>query len=208
MNDKQYSEILTQLTRIADALTVLASTGIANGSNPTGEEISFPAEQLVPEVLDGKRYWKVKGGQYRKHGVRIWPEGMQTAGFDADTLEIRSYDLTGYTAYAIANDSGNPAKVTRLVREGGLPENPPAQTAGRTNGNGRPTPEPEPVRAPVADSTDGGELMPEAVNDYITYWQKIVPHYKLERSRARDILKRCGDDALKAYEMIVAEAGA
>lgn len=92
-----------------------------NGHPPTadnGEELSFQAATLEGERKKGKDYWKVKGGKYVQHGVTIWPEVLQAAGFEVENLDTdQTYTLAGFTAYYELNpDTGNPKKVTRLVK--------------------------------------------------------------------------------------------
>lgn len=37
----------------------------------------YPANEIVVEVKNGKRYYAVKGGKYEKHGVRVWDEVLK-----------------------------------------------------------------------------------------------------------------------------------
>lgn len=79
--------------------------------NPT--PLSFRAETLTKSTEGDKTYYKVKGGSFEKFGVTIWPEALQAAGFDLDTLAGVT-SLKGYTAYYVLNDKGKPAKVVGL----------------------------------------------------------------------------------------------
>lgn len=82
-----------------------------------GGELSFPAKTLNGSVIDGKTYWKIKGGKFNQHGVAIWPEALQEAGFDPGQLNpMTVYNLDGYIAYYTVNDKGNPHKITRLSK--------------------------------------------------------------------------------------------
>lgn len=82
-----------------------------------GGEPSFPAKTLNGSVVDGKTYWKIKGGKFTQHGVAIWPEALQEAGFDPGQLSpMTVYNLDGYTAFYTVNDKGNPHKVVRLSK--------------------------------------------------------------------------------------------
>jgi hypothetical protein len=79
------------------------------------EETVFSAETLVANMNDGKVYWKVKGGQYGKYGVTVWPETLAEIGIDVNTLDPKeTYNLDGYTAFVMLKD-GKPSKVFRLV---------------------------------------------------------------------------------------------
>ena len=81
------------------------------------EELSFEAEELVPSMDKGRRFFKIKGGRFMQYGVRIWPEVLAEAGIDSEKIDmgVPSYPLKGLTAHYIEKD-GKPDKVTRLVR--------------------------------------------------------------------------------------------
>ena len=85
--------------------------------------LSFEAESLVGSTSEGKTYWKVRGGMFKKFGVTIWPEVLKAAGFDADILNpAMTYDLTGYTATCLLNAEKSrpekevPDKVVKLTK--------------------------------------------------------------------------------------------
>lgn len=95
----------------------MVQNGTAAPANPA-EALSFPAELLVASMHEGKTYWKVKGAQFTRYGVTIWPEVMKAAGFDADALDIhQQYSLAGFHALYALNDNGQPSKVTALVEQ-------------------------------------------------------------------------------------------
>lgn len=76
----------------------------------------FAAEEMTATVDDGKVYWKVKGGQYQKYGVIVWPEVLEAAGFDPDEMNpLKPVDLVGWTAICSMKENGQPKKVIRLV---------------------------------------------------------------------------------------------
>lgn len=55
------------------------------GARPGSQEgytIRFHGDTLSLEVKDGKTYFKIRGGQYSRHGVRVWPETLKAAGID------------------------------------------------------------------------------------------------------------------------------
>lgn len=79
-----------------------------------GGQSSFAATQLVGNVMNGKVYWSVQGGQFQRHGVRIWPEVLEQIGWDVSALDpTQPYDLTGYTA-VYENDAQNHKKIVSL----------------------------------------------------------------------------------------------
>jgi hypothetical protein len=81
------------------------------------------AEQLVGSVNEGKSYWKIKGGQFKKFGISIYPEVLVSAGFTS-LKEGSIYDLTKggdgstvhYNAYFSTKTDGKPEKITKLER--------------------------------------------------------------------------------------------
>lgn len=77
---------------------------------------TFAAEQMTATVDDGKVYWKVKGGQFQKFGVSIWPEALEAAGFDPEAMNpMKPIDLTGWTAHYLTKENGQPRKIVRLA---------------------------------------------------------------------------------------------
>lgn len=91
-----------------------APAALTGGTQTTA---SFIAETLSATVDDGKAYWKVKGGQFQKFGVTVYPEVLDAAGFDVDALNpLKPVDLSGWTAHYSLKESGKPQKVVRLER--------------------------------------------------------------------------------------------
>jgi hypothetical protein len=67
--------------------------------------------------MGGKTYWSVKGGRWSQFGVRIWPEVLEAAGFNAEELDpARVYDLKGHRAEIVLKVDGKPDKVTQLTK--------------------------------------------------------------------------------------------
>lgn len=50
-----------------------------------GHNVNFIGRVLAVEYKDNKLYYKVKGGQYEKFGVRVWPEVLSQAGVTIPT---------------------------------------------------------------------------------------------------------------------------
>ena len=85
--------------------------------------LSFEAESLVGSTSEGKTYWKVRGGMFKKFGVTIWPEVLTKAGFDVEELNPATpYNLIGYTATYLLNAEKStpekevPDKVVSLIK--------------------------------------------------------------------------------------------
>ena len=76
---------------------------------------TFPAQELSATVNDGKAYWKVKGDRFQKFGVTVWPEVLEAAGFEVETLNpLKPVDLTGWMATYVVKENGMPQKIVRL----------------------------------------------------------------------------------------------
>lgn len=80
----------------------------------------FTVDRIEASFLNKKWYWAVFGPDMPrsrvKHGVRIWEEGLKTAGLDPATMDpTNPPDLTGYLAHYIMKDDGTPDKIIRLL---------------------------------------------------------------------------------------------
>ncbi len=122
--------LLNRFTRLIEILE--AEYGVKAPGKPG--ELAFDAEKLVPNVNDGTIYWKVKGGNFRKWGVTIWPEVLQKAGLNPDDLDpINGHDLDGWVAvYIIDPEKGHPKKIVELRPPAGSAtnESAPATVSG------------------------------------------------------------------------------
>ncbi len=89
----------------------------ATPAAPFGDDMgSFPADTLVGEVLDGQAYWKIKGGPYKKFGVRVWDEVLEEVGITPEELNpLNQINLSGWLAYYQV-ENGKPKKVVKLQR--------------------------------------------------------------------------------------------
>ena len=72
--------------------------------------------ELVVTMAGGKTYWKVKGGQFTKFGVTVWPEVLKDAGLATDLDPMQVYSLQGYKAFYVTKDEGKPDKVVKLEK--------------------------------------------------------------------------------------------
>lgn len=94
------------------AVVAPSSASVAPEETAVG---TFAAEQMTATLVDGKTYWKVKGGQFQKFGVSIWPEALEASGFNPDELDpTKPVDLVGYTAHYITKENGQPKKIIKL----------------------------------------------------------------------------------------------
>jgi len=79
--------------------------------------MSFPAEKMVKSTHKGKTYWKVQGGRFSQFGVTIWPEVLESAGFNVEELDKEDErPLSGLMAWYTINEDGKPAKVIKLAQ--------------------------------------------------------------------------------------------
>lgn len=89
---------------------------------PNGQQLpeqadtqAFQASELCIDTHDGKTYFKVKGGQFTKFGVTIWPETLAAAGLAKPTANA---SLAGWTAHYTNKPDGKPDKVLKLEKTG------------------------------------------------------------------------------------------
>jgi hypothetical protein len=130
MRDWDEGTLLSRVSRILQAHPKAVT------QNPPGQQRQ-PARQgngqpsfviegpLSIEIKDGKTYAKVRGGNFTRHGVRIWWEPMAEAGLIQDEMEYEELDprnpldLTGWTAlYSTKQSDGGrptPEKVIKLI---------------------------------------------------------------------------------------------
>jgi hypothetical protein len=87
----------------------------SGATEPTQDNV-FDTSLLVVSINNGKKYFKIKGGNWSKYGVTVWDEVLATAGIPAARLEGKEYNLTGYKATIVRKPDGKPEKVVRLEK--------------------------------------------------------------------------------------------
>lgn len=76
---------------------------------------SFVVSRITATVEDGKAYWRVKGGEFQKWGVIVYPEVLEAAGLgELDPLKV--FEEDGMVAQYCLKENGKPKKVVRLSR--------------------------------------------------------------------------------------------
>lgn len=126
--DQLLAELIARVEELTNEVRSLKGVGAQTAVSVAG---GFPADELTATVNDGKRYWKVRGGQFAKFGVTVWPETLKAAGFDPDALDpMKPVSLAGWTAWYVVNEEGKAQKVTRL-------EPPKEASPERSRRNGR-----------------------------------------------------------------------
>ncbi len=83
---ERLDQIEASLAAVREGLTVAASQPVP--SQPAGESVIMEATILLMSYDDnGQPVYKVKGGQYMKFGVRVWPEVLPALGVDPASLK-------------------------------------------------------------------------------------------------------------------------
>ena len=98
-------KILEQLERQTDSVDALCSrldtmnqssgnvaTSTGNGNGGEGHIIEFDAEEIVTTLDDSgtRKLFRIKGGQFSTYGLRVWPEVLETLGFEPELMELGS----------------------------------------------------------------------------------------------------------------------
>lgn len=73
----------------------------------------FEFHSIVVEIRKGERYYKVKGDEFSKYGVIVYPEVLARAGIQPDKIEDEAF-LVGTAAYVLKPD-GTPQKVVQIL---------------------------------------------------------------------------------------------
>lgn len=114
------NRLLSELVQFGDKLSQAGFVPASAPRQPASQEspqgdLFFEAIELVGSVHEGKAYWKIKGGQFSKFGVTIWPEVLGPTGFDVEKLNpMEKYPLN-HKAYYVTKEDGTALKVVRLV---------------------------------------------------------------------------------------------
>jgi hypothetical protein len=83
---ERLDQIEASLAGLREGLTTAASQPAAN--LPAGETVTVDASILLMSYDDnGQPVYKVKGGQYMKFGIRVWPEVLPSLGVDPAKLK-------------------------------------------------------------------------------------------------------------------------
>lgn len=133
---------------LAEALRIIeANTAVLNrvvelidrGTLTMADAVSeYAALDLSAALLDGKVYWKIKGGKFSKHGLTLWPEVAAAYGIDLDGKDIRqTYPMNGWT---VVYSEGDPPRIEKLIK----PEPPQAAVPRQPQTNTPPPGDPNP----------------------------------------------------------------
>lgn len=76
---------------------------------------TFAVDAITATVDNGKAYWRVKGGEFQKWGVIVYPEVLEAAGL-ADLNPLKPFSEPGWVAHYSLKENGKPKKVIRLEK--------------------------------------------------------------------------------------------
>lgn len=225
LDEKIVAQFLFQLTRIADSLDVLAQANMPepNYTKDISEYKGFDWDSIgatvVKEDRDGPTHVEWGGALWlrrspsNKYGPAIW--FSRAAGKDAEGnnkylklitfKEISDVDPVSEKARAKAGNG----------RRKPAPKPEPEQTV-----NGHPDPNDEYAHALGANVDETSqpetgspeayfEIRPHDGKDWTTYYSKAVPIFvdengdPIDRVQAADILKSQGQDAVKAFDVLL-----
>jgi hypothetical protein len=85
-------------------------------AQPVSDDLSFITETISVTSANDKKFFKVKGGKYKKFGVTAWPEVLHSIGMNTENAEAKEYPFPGYKATFVMNDKGQPQKVVKLEK--------------------------------------------------------------------------------------------
>lgn len=84
-----------------------------------GEDDVFDVDEVRVEDRNGKKFYKVAGGRWKKYGVTVWDEVLEAAGVKTAQLEGgKTYKMAGWRAFVENTPEGKPHKVVRLEKKG------------------------------------------------------------------------------------------
>jgi hypothetical protein len=98
-------KILEQLEHQTDSMDALCArlekvnqlpaSHTTNGNGQEGQIIEFDAEEIVTILDDSgtRKLFRIKGGQFSTYGLRVWPEVLETLGFEPELMELGSTPL-------------------------------------------------------------------------------------------------------------------
>lgn len=84
---EELDSLRQEIATLRDGLAQAAAAP-TTGAQPAGSTAVFDGTNLILSYDDnGEPVYKIKGGQYMKFGVRIWPETLPELGIQPDTLK-------------------------------------------------------------------------------------------------------------------------
>ncbi len=92
--------------------TVAPTSAPAAPTTQSQSGLTFTANVLTVEFTPkGEKAAKLKGGQWTKHGVRLWPEVAQALGYNLDNFGPGDHSIEPVNVCYALNEKQQPAKV-------------------------------------------------------------------------------------------------
>lgn len=107
----------SEIQELKEMIAALMMGKASQPAAPIGGEICFTASKLVCSYDSEKEktYYKIKGGDYMKHGVDIWPEILEDAGINPEEINIKKPpSVSHFVAICTMKENGQPKKVVNL----------------------------------------------------------------------------------------------
>jgi hypothetical protein len=98
-------KILEQLEHQTDSMDALCArleggsqspaSHTTNGNGQKESVIEFDAEEILTTLDNSgnRKLFRIKGGQFSTYGLRVWPEVLETLGFEPELMELGSTPL-------------------------------------------------------------------------------------------------------------------
>lgn len=86
---------------------------------PDVKTVWMQMDSIGVTMKDGKRYYRVKGGQYSEHGIPFYPEHMMKCGFAPTDIPDEGYTFKGATDAEIEFSGDKPKRVLGLRKHVG-----------------------------------------------------------------------------------------
>jgi hypothetical protein len=114
--ENEVHQTIETLDRIAAALASALDAAASHPQQaPRDEVITLDVETFIMSYDDaGAPVYKVKGGQYQKFGIRVWPEVLPALGLNPATLKPGPNALT-LKVLVLMGETG-PRKVIGLAK--------------------------------------------------------------------------------------------
>jgi len=112
-----YAFALREVEKQFDAFATQVAVDTRNVQQPSAgsSDQRFMGDEISVELKDDTLYYKIKGGQFTKYGVRVWPEVLTAAGIPFEKLQGgKTYNLKKWCTYSTKPD-GKPEKVTYIT---------------------------------------------------------------------------------------------
>lgn len=84
------------------------------GQSGAGGYEDMIGERVSVEVKEGKTFYKIHGGKWQKHGVRVWPEVLAAIGLKPESIPVTGRALANRECKVKMKPNGQPDKVVSI----------------------------------------------------------------------------------------------